>query len=232
MKNSSGIISILFLIGGMGIIVASYFLFLKDCQQEKIFYLNMVVTCLVFAVLFVRAFDVFGPVGKVAESGSGYGLQWTGTWIYAPLALALVACSILFELGFNLCLIGHIVLLFVLLLFFFLGSLIRKNVNGVTDRIEARKSGLREISAQIDLLEMRSKLGRGGSYQEAIARLRENTRFITASDKPAAIALENMLVEKIRLIASQIEHNSQTPEVINAEFQECMSIIELRKNQY
>ena len=79
---------------------------------------------------------------------------------------------------------------------------------------------------------MQSKLGKGPSYQEAIDKLRENVRFITASDDPVAVAYENKLIEKIRLIASQLEHNSQSAEVINAEFDECMSIIELRKKQY
>ena len=40
MKNSSKIISILFLIGGLGIIIAAYLLFLKEVQEEKLFYLN------------------------------------------------------------------------------------------------------------------------------------------------------------------------------------------------
>lgn len=232
MKNSSKIISILFLLGGLGIIITAYFLFLKDIQEEKLFYLNMVLTCLVYAIVFLRATDIFGPVDKVANSSSGYGLKWYGVWFYTPLALGLIVCSIVFEWGFNLCLIGHLALLFILLLFFFLGSVVKNNANEVMGNIEARKSGLKEISTQIELLEMQSKLGKGPSYQEAIDKLRENVRFITVSDKPAAVALENKLIEKIRLIASQLEHNSQPTEVINSEFDECISIIELRKNQY
>lgn len=232
MKNSSKIISILFLLGGLGIIIAAYFLFLKDIQEEKLFYLNMVATCLVYAIAFLRGTDLFGSVDKVAENSSGYGLKWYGVWIYAPLALGLIIFSIIFELGFNLCLIGHLALLFILLSFFFLGSVVKNNVNEVIGNIEARKSGLKEISAQIALLEMQSKLGKGPSYQEAIDKLKENVRFITASDDPIAVAYENKLIEKIRLIVSQLEHNSQSAEVINAEFDECMSIIELRKKQY
>lgn len=232
MKNTSKIIGALFLLGGLGLIVATYFLFLKECQEENLFYLNTVATCLVCTIVFLRVFDILGPVDKVAGSGSGYGLKWYGVWFYTPIALALIVCSIVFGLSFDFCLIGHLVLLFILLLFFFLGSLVKNNVNEVIGNIEARKSGLKEIAAQIDLLEMQSKLSKGASYQEAIDKLRENVRFITASDKSAAVAFENKLIEKIRLIASQIEHNSQPEEVIRAEFEECMSIIALRKNQY
>ncbi len=232
MKNISKIISVLFLVFGLGIIVAASFLFLRILQEKNLFYLNLAVSCLIYIVIFVRAFDILGPVEKVAKNSSGYGLKWYGVWFYVPLALALIVCSIIYGLGFTLCLIGHCVLLFILLLFFFLGSLVKHNVNDVIGNIEARKAGLKEISAQIDLLEMHNKLDGGGLYQEAIEKLRENTRFITASDNPAAIALENKLLEKIRLIAGQIEHKSQPEEVVNAEFEECMSIIELRKRQY
>lgn len=232
MKNSSKIISVLFLLGGLGIIIAVFFLFLKDIQEEKLFYLNMVATCLIYAIVFLRATDIFGPVDKVAQSSSGYGLKWYGVWFYTPLALGLIVLSIIFGWSFNICLIGHLALLFILLVFFFLGSLAKNNVNEVVGNIEARKAGLKEIAVQIDLLEMQDKLSKGASYQEAIDKLRESVRFITASDNPAAVAFENKLIEKIRLIASQIEHNSQPSDIINAEFDECMSIIKLRKNQY
>lgn len=232
MNNSSKFISILFLLGGLGIIIAAYFLFLKDIQEEKLFYLNMVATCLAYAIVFLRVTDIFSSVDKVAQSGSGYGLKWYGVWFYTPLALGLIVLSIIFELGFNLCLIGHLTLLFILLSFFFLGSVVKNNVNEAIGSIEARKAGLKEIVAQIDLLEMQNKLSKDVSYQEAINKLRENVRVITPSDKPAAAAFENRLIEKIRLIASQVEHNSQPTDIINAEFDECMSIIELRKNQY
>lgn len=232
MKNTSRLVSILFLFGGLGIIVAAYFLFLKDTQEEKLFYLNMIATCLVYAVIFLRTTDIFGSVDNVAKSSPGYGLKWYGVWIYTPLVLGLIICSIVIGISFNICLIAHLILLFILLLFFFFGSVAKNNANEVIGNIEARKSGLKEIAAQIDLLEMQNKLAGHGSYQEVISKLRENARYITASDKPAAIEFENKLIEKIRLIASQIEHDSQPAEVINAEFKECMSIIELRKKQY
>lgn len=231
MKNTSKILSILFLIGGLGIIIAAFFLLLKSYQEEDIFYLNLVVTCLVYSLIVLRLFDVLGSVDKVAQNSSGYGLKWYGIWFYAPFALGIVVASIIIKLSFNFCLIAHLVLLFILLLFFFLGSLVKNNVNEVIGKIEARKSNLKEIAAQIALLDMQNKLNVDSSYQELIDKLRENVRFITASDNPVAVALENKLIEKIRLITGQIERGSSSG-IINDEFQECMSIIELRKKQY
>ena len=226
------ITSLLFLAAGLGIIIAAFFLALKEHQAEDLFYLNLVVTCLVFIVVFLRASDIFAPLDKVAKSSSGYGLKWYGVWVYVPLALGLVVCSILFSLSFTFCLIGHLILLFILLFHFFLGSVVQTNVNHVEDKIQARKSGLREIAAQIDLLEMQSRLTPGASYQEAIDKLREGVRFITASDNPSAVAFEAKLLEKIRLMTGQIERQTQPEEVLRKEFEECMTLIELRKKQY
>ena len=232
MKNGLKFASVLFLLDALGIIIASFFLFLKDLQEPNLFYLNMVVSCLIVIILYIRAFDIFGTLEKVAESSSGYGLKWYGVWVYLPLAIALIVCSIVLEIPFNYCLIGHIILLFILLSFFFMGSVVKQNVNRAIGTIEARKAGLKEINTQIDILEMHAKLGNSPASLESIAKLKENVRFITASDSPAAVSLEEKLLQKILLIDSQIEHNSQTADVLDAEFKECMSIIELRKKQF
>lgn len=232
MDKSSKIISSLFLVGGIGIIIAIFFLFLKDCQEEKLFYLNLVVSCLIYSVIFIRSFDIFGTVEQVAASSSGYGIKWYGVWFYTPIAIALVIASIILEWQFDYCLIGHLILLFILFMFFFLGSITKKNVNEVMGNIEARKSGLKDIANQLSLLEMNCKMSNGTEYLDSVNSLREAVRYITASDSQMAKTLEEKLSLKIQLIASQVEHSSQPADVINAEFKDCMSLVELRKNQY
>lgn len=232
MDKSSKIINYLFLVSGVGIIVAIFFLFLKDCQEEKLFYLNLVASCIIYIFIFFRSFDIFGTVGQVGSSGSGYGIKWYGLWFYTPIAVALVTASIILEWQFNFCLIGHLILLFFLFMFFFLGRITKKNVNEVIGNIESRKSGLNDIATQISLLEMNCKMGESSAYLENVNSLREAVRFITASDSPMARTLEKKISTKIQLIATQVEHSSQPNDVIKAEFKECMSLVELRKNQY
>ena len=45
------LIGYLFLIGGIGIIITVYFVLLRDKQEERLFYLNLVVTCLAYGAL-------------------------------------------------------------------------------------------------------------------------------------------------------------------------------------
>lgn len=232
MKNKLGLLSVLFLLAGLGIIIAAFFLFLRNLQEENLFYLNMVATCFVFVTIFFRAFDIFGTASKVAASGSAYGLRWYGIRFYTPLALFLIILSILLKWPFNPCLIGHLILLFILLMFFFLGAIAKKSVNESMEKIEARKNGLKKLSEQISYLEMQNQIHTNGAYQQDINLLKEGIRYITASNNPSAINLENKLFEKLRLITQQMEQASQPDDVIHSEFKECLTLIELRKKQY
>lgn len=232
MDKSSKIISSLFLLGGLGILVAVFFLLLKDIQAEDLFYLNLIVSAFILVVFFVRAFDIFGSVESVAQKGSGYGISWAGLALYAPVAVGLIVVSIILALPFTLCLLAHLLLILILMMYFFLGSLTRKNVNAAVDKIEVRKSGLKDIQDQLTLLEISCKMGNGNEYLDKVASLREAVRYITASDSQMAKTLESKLSSTIQLINSQVEHNSQTSEVINKEFGDCMSLVELRKKQY
>lgn len=221
--------SLLFLLGGIGIIVAIFFLLLQKYQEPNLFYLNLIATCLVFAVNFICVFDIFGTVEDVAKVSSGYGLKWYGIWLYTPLAITLIICSICYEIGFNICLIVHLILLFILFGFFFLATVVHNNTNDVASKINARKAGLR---VQVDLLEIQCKLKSNMDYMDGINDIKEQIRYITASDNPLAIELETQIASKIRSLTSQIEHSSQTSDKIKAGFAECMSLIELRKKQY
>lgn len=232
MKSSHRIVSYLFFIAGLGIIISSFFLFLKDVQEEKLFYLNLVVSNLVYGVIFLRATDIFGTLGKVSESGSGFGLKWYAVWTYVPLAVILIVLSIIIEWPFKFCLVGHLILLFLLLLQFFLGSLAKSNVNESKEKVEARKSGLREINSRLALLEIACQTGKGVMFMDNVSDLKDSIRFVTASDDVLARSLEDRIISTITLITNQIECSSQSAEVIKTEFDECIHLIELRKKQY
>lgn len=232
MKNKFGIINLIFFIVILGLIVAGYFLLLKDIQEEKLFYLNMIATCVVASMIYVRSSDIFDSVGKVASRSAGYGLKWTGLWIYVVLALALIVLSIVLRWEFTLCLLIHIALIIIVLGYFFLGSTASDNANRVIAETEERKSVLRQISNQINMLEARCKMGSGSEYLDTIATIRENVRFITASEKPEAAETEKKLLTELILITDQIGNASQSSDTINSELKDCLSLIEIRKRQY
>ena len=62
MKGLSKVLGAAFLVGGLALIVAVFFLFLKECQPENLFYLNMAVCCLMYIISFVTMYDIVGSV--------------------------------------------------------------------------------------------------------------------------------------------------------------------------
>ncbi len=232
MNNTSKLFGWLLYLAGLGLVIAAFVLFLDECQEKNMFYMNMIVSCLIFSVAYFNVFDVYGLVSKVKDSTSSFGLAWIGSGIYLLSATALVVCSILLHLGFNLCLIVHLALIFVFCIFLFMGSIVKSNVNKAERDVKARKAGLDNINAKMTMLEIACSGGEGRQYLEAVESLKEELRFVTPSESAAALAVEDKIADKITLVTSQIERSTQPADVILAGLKDCKSLIELRKKQY
>ena len=233
MKKTLSVISLLFLAGILGLVIAAFFLLLKDLQEEKLFYLNLVMSCVAIGLVFWRGGDLFGTVEKVGDSAPGYGLKWRGLLVYVPLAVLLIAASMIYSIPFKFCIIGHVALLLLLLGFFILGQASQENVGQVMSDIERRKSGLNDINSKLSLLEIACRTSPvGAGFADRAEALKEAVRFITASDNETAVSIEDKLNSKIQLITSQLENGSRTSELIDEEFNECMTLVELRKKLY
>lgn len=232
MESSHKTIGILLVLGGLGVIVAVFFLLLDDIQSRDIFYLNLIVSCLVYVLLVLRSNDIFGTVEQVAESGSGFGLKWRGLSLYAPLAVLAVALSFLLHLGFALWLIVQIVLLLMFLGYQFIGAVASSNVNMAIEVVEERKTSLNETKSRVDALEMACRMKGQMSYIESIESVKEHLRYVTPSVNPSALELEDKLKSRIEKMTSQIELGVYNQELAQQDFKECLVIIEMRKKLY
>ena len=231
MKNTNRSIGLFFLLGGMALIIAIFLLFLKDMQAADLLCLNMTACCLAYAITFISVSDLLGPVDQVKKAAPGYGLRWTATWIYLPAVTATVTLSIILGLGFNLCLILQIAYLFGFLMMTALSVAIAHNVAAHETKETVRKSGLNEIQTNIAILEAQCATN-AAHLAPKVARIKEEIRYITASDSPAASALEAKILKQIALVAVRLESPVTEPDSVGKELDACMTLIELRKKQY
>ncbi len=231
MNNISKLLGGLLYLAGIGIVIAVFFLFLSQCQEENMFYLNMIMTCIIFTVVFANIFDMYGPLSLAKERGSSFGLNWIGATVYIPLAFVLVVFSIVFSWGFIFCLITHIIFFFIFCFILFMGFIVKSNVNTVESRIEARKAGLAEVNEKMVMLEVACSMGGGRQYLETVAGLKESLKYITASDDRAAVALEGRLADKIMAVTSQVD-GGLSYETVMSGLKDCASLIEMRKKLY
>lgn len=231
MKNVNRFISALFLLGGAALIIAVFLLFLKDVQAADLLYLNMTACCLAYIITFVSAFDLLGPVDKVKKGAPGYGLRWAATWMYLISVTATVVLSIPIGLGFNLYLILHIVYLFFFLLTTAMSVAIAHTVNAREAKEEARKSGLKEIQARVSMLEAECAMN-AAHLSPKVEEIKEEMRYVTASDSPAAGALEAKLIRQIALVTVKLESPTTDSAAVEQGLDACLKLIELRKKQY
>lgn len=231
MKGLSKALGAAFLVGGLALIVAVFFLFLKNCQPENLFYLNLAVCCVMYITSFVTMYDLVGSVEDVAKAAPGFGIRWVADGIYALSVIALVALSIVYQLNFNLCLIIHIAVLLLYLWAAFVASRMSNLVNKFEQKEEQRRSGLELIKSRLDEVEVSCRLSNVSSYIPKIEKIREELRYISPSDAAMAQTLEAKIVEALALVDVKLS-SAGDADGIEAGLDQVLSLLDMRKKQY
>lgn len=227
------LIGYLFLIGGIGIIITVYFVLLRDKQEERLFYLNLVVTCLAYGALFLRGFDLLGPIERVGRSSASYGILWASTRLYLLLSLGCVICSIYFEWIFKWCLVIQIIFVLLMLLGLYIAAIVNNNVERAGQRVERRGSCLQQINQQLRVLEVKCQQAGTPQYLEQVSQLKEAMKYVTPSDNALARDLEAQLYDQLSLVRSRLEQGwGDAQDTIAERLRNCLELAQQRKKQY
>ena len=231
MKGLSKALGAAFLVGGLALIVAVFFLFLKECQPENLFYLNMAVCCLMYIISFVTMYDIVGSVDDVAKAAPGFGLRWLADGTYIFSVILLVVLSIVYQLNFNLCLLIHFAILLLYLWAAFVASRMGNLVTKFEEKEVQRKNSLEQIKARLDEVELAYRLPNAPSYIPKIEKIREELRYISPSDAAMAQTIEAKIVEALALVSVKLSSNGVAEE-IEAGLDQVLVLIDMRKKQY
>lgn len=228
-------LSLLLIIGGEIILVLIFMLVLWPFAIVKpaTFFLDMGITMFIFALLCLCMFDLTGSVERVARRTGGMGLRWKGAMLYSLLAAGAVVTSFLMpDVPFRWWILIHLVLLFVLGIFFLLGATVNKGINDYEERNEARKSGLNDLSTIVSLLEVECRMKSKHELVRSVEQIKEELRFVTPSTNAAALNLEGRLASNLQRVAEQVRLGIQDEKTMASTLSECLTIIEMRKKTY
>lgn len=231
MKNLSKAAVAAFLVGGLALIIATFFLFLKECQPENLFYLNLVAACMVYLISFFTMFDVVGTVDEVGRRASGLGLRWMSDGLYLLFAIALIVVSIIYELPFKVCLIIHIALLLGYLFMVFVSSKIGTMTSSFEEKEKERKSGMDQIKASLTGLKLKCRMSSDQACLSMLDKIREELRFVSPSNDAAARMIEDQILGVLSLVDTMLA-SSGNEDKIKAELDKCLSLIDMRKKEY
>lgn len=222
----------LLLVFGECLVVAAFFLFLRNVQEENLFYLNLVAA---MALLALNS-SVVTESDRSAEMTSGYaglGLRWLAVWLLTGCSVVLIVCSVIFELPFHLCLWGQLLLVFGAAILIVWAKIAADNAAEVLDRVDEERSGLKMLAAQLTLMEAAAT---GSAIapvaRETVAKLQEEVNCLTVSLTPVARTLESELLDRMRAMTASLRDPAIDAEAFRKAAAECTEILKIRRKQY
>ena len=223
-----------FLLGEAVIIVS--FLLWRGEAATGVLALNMVVSSLIYCLFFV---DVLVPwvnwSDKAKRSIGSMGLRWFVTWVYAALAVAvMLVCNLWLVVSFELQLILHCVLFFLLLLGF-------AGVLHASGKVAERY--VQESQCRQGVQEMKQAVRRLKEAAEDCAQLPESCmrrindledrlRYLSPSDNGEARSLERQFVKAVESITVALPGYAADQEKIDAALKKAERLYENRKSMY
>lgn len=233
--NTKTILSRLAFLFGEAIIIASFFLWKGDIQNN-IFVLNLIVSSIIYSLLFV---DVLVPWIKLNDKSQrqvgSIGLRWIITWSYAIAAICvMLICNLAITTSFELQLIIHCCLTFFLILGFVGVLYSSSKVVEIYEQESTDRYGITEMKQVMISLKntMTDNPPLPNSYIERINTLEENIRFISPSNNPEAPILEKQFIDTIKEITIAIPNHSINQEKIAFNLKKAEHIYQNRKSLY
>jgi hypothetical protein len=233
--NSKKIFSILLLLAGEALIIASFLLFGKSVSTE-ILSLNIVVTSVIYALFFI---DILFPMvnfgDKSHKAVGSLGLRWFFTFFYAIIA---IAGMFLFNYGTPtstpIQVIVHSILFFLLLLGLFSAASSAQKTQGIFVEEKQVRSGLEDMKKATKKVQL--KLDQMKDIPKEIINslndLQESLRYLSPCDNPEAFELEENFLVQMKKINDSLFITPIDNEQIIEKIENCKRTYQERKQLF
>jgi hypothetical protein len=217
---------------GEVLIVLGFLHFGKNLQSE-ILTLNIVVSSIIYCLVFVDfIFPWVNLKDKAQKQIGSIGLRWFFTYLYIALAIgAMVIFNTVKPVHFANQLLIHGVLFFVVLLGLFLAFSSSDKVREIyfeektnRDRIDEMKKATKELQLKLDAM--------NNIPTEIISRLnelQENLRYLSPSNNNEALVLEGKFIEEVRILSNCFSKEPLNMEIVISNIKNCERTYKERK---
>lgn len=233
--NTKNIISLLLLLLGEALIILSFLYFGRNLQAE-ILALNIVVSSIIYGVVFI---DLIIPwinfKDKYQKTIGSIGVRWFFTFLYTLVAIGLmIAFHTIWAIDFTSQLLLHGTLVFLLALGFYMVFSSSNKVQSVfideklvIGGLDDMRSATKELQLKLDTMkdipvEITSR----------IMDLMGNLRFLSPCNTNEAIGLEKSFVEGIMTLKDSITGSPLNMDEVNVNIRNCERIYNDRKHVY
>lgn len=233
--NSKKIFSILLLLFGEALIIASFLIFGKNFSTE-ILSLNIVVSTIIYALFFI---DILFPMVNFGDKShkaiGSLGLRWFFTGFYAIVAILVM---FFFNYGtptyITIQLIVHSILVFLLLLGLFSAASSSQKTQAIYVEEKQTKSGLEEMKKATKKVQLKLDQMKDISKEiiNNINDLQENLRYLSPCDNPEAFELEASFLLQMKAVNDNLFITPIDNEQIIEQIENCKRTYQERKQLF
>lgn len=220
-------------IGGLGLLIACFFLWRKETTPDDIFYLRLVVSSLVYCIFFL---DLFGkwinPKDPSQKAVGSLGIKWIVVGIYC--AAAILALLLFAGASFKLQLIIQLFILLLLVFGFVAVHSVSDKVADVYQEQKIAKSGIERMKKAMTAIH--DKLIECGDvpadYKSRLTEIQDSLRYLSPADNPEAIEFEDRFVDVAKEIETGLPSFAMNQERLNVGLQKLERLFQQRKQLY
>lgn len=219
------------LVFGAAIIVAIEILFRGDLE-DKFLVMNIIVSLIVWGVLFAGiGFPWIDLDDKSQKRVGSLGLYWLFSSLYAFLAVVCMIVGTQLGLSFEIQLIVHLILLFILAAGLAMAWRASDKVKEVYEKETELLQGVVDIRQAFAVLK-ESTYDANGLPEEVVDRISkmcDEARFMSPSNNPEARAIESQIVSLTEAIGSAFFDYRMNEESIQQKLAKCERLLKSRK---
>ncbi len=222
-------------LAGFLLIITGFLLLTPGGERSPVSWLNMIVICVVYFVNIINIYDKWVSVKDFNSVIARLGLHWVVVLLYTIFAIA----GLLYPwygsaIVFKYLLFYQLVCLFALIVFYTVGNYSSAHAQNVQQGEDALQSGLQALRTKTVELEVTiQSLHKEWLEEQLMAtKIKDDIRYLSPSALPQAAVLEKKIADEVETLKEMIAGIAPSREKIKAALNNCMDIINYRKQLF
>jgi hypothetical protein len=234
MKTTTKNFGTIVLLAGIAVIFAGFFLFVTEEKRNSVFWLDLVVACVVFSITSVTEFGLIAVNSNFNKQIGGLGIRLSYIRLYSLLAIAIIVTGYFAKVLFNYQLFFQLAAAFILLLGYFFSHLSSSHTDSVQAEQDTERKGKEGIIKAINQFEMfiSKDSNKFDAEKQKIDTIKETLRYLSPTNNSSASELDAEITSTIQQACSVAKNSADGRTEIFLLLNRCEELLKLRKNTY
>ncbi len=234
MKQNNQSLGYFILIAGIALIITGFFLLIPAEKRTDIFWLDLIVGCVVYLASFARIYGLFIPTADFDKQIGGLGIRLAYIPLYSLSALAIIFICWHYKIEFRYQLYLQLIAGFFLVLAFFLSQIGSGKVISVQNEQDMNRKGKNEILQTITRFDIlfTNNTANWATEKTRMDSFKETVRYLSPTNNQYASDIDSEIVESLQKAYNFLNENKPNSSEFFSMLNKCEELIKLRKNTY